>query len=538
MSVLASPRRPVSTWRAALAGVLAAGAAVAVGELLAGLIGGVRSLVIAVGDQVIDLVPSPVKEFAIATFGTNDKVALLVGIGVVLTLFAAGIGFAGARRFRFGALGVLLFGAIASVAAVNQSFGVAAWLAVVPAVVAALAARVALWFLLAPRRRRPAGAVAPAAGAADAAGAAGTGARAPGGFDRRGFLRAAGIVAVLAGGAATAGRLLQSKASAAASRAALMLRPADRTLPPIPLEAVTVDVEGMTPFVTPNPAFYRIDTALQVPAIAVDDYRLRVTGMVDTPLEFSFEQLQAMTLVESDITLTCVSNEIGGRLVGNARWLGIPLEDVLSQAGVRDGATQIVGRSVDDWTAGFPVEAAFDGRGAIIAIGMNGEPLPLEHGFPVRLVVPGLYGYVSATKWLTEIELTTFEAFDHYWVSRGWAVKAPIKTASRIDVPAGLATVPAGRVPVAGVAYAQLRGIERVEVQIDDEPWVEARLAEPLNDVTWRQWVYEWDAKPGNHEVRVRATDKTGETQPEERVEPIPDGATGWHSVLVRVTEA
>ncbi len=317
-----------------------------------------------------------------------------------------------------------------------------------------------------------------------------------------------------------------------------MLRPADKPLPPVPLDAVTVDVGGMPPFITPNAEFYRIDTALQVPAVPVDDYRLRVTGMVDRPLEFSFEQIQAMTLVESDITLTCVSNEVGGRLVGNARWLGVPLADVLSQAGVHDGATQIVGRSVDGWTAGFPVEAAFDGRGALLAIGMNGEPLPLEHGFPVRLVVPGLYGYVSATKWLTEIELTTFEAFDHYWVSRGWAEKAPIKTMSRIDVPASFATVRPGRVPVAGVAYAQTRGIARVEVQIDEGPWAEARLAESLNDVTWRQWVYEWDATPGNHQVRVRATDKTGTTQPEERTEPIPDGATGWHSVFVRVAEA
>jgi DMSO/TMAO reductase YedYZ molybdopterin-dependent catalytic subunit len=337
--------------------------------------------------------------------------------------------------------------------------------------------------------------------------------------------------------AGTAGRLLQRGARAAAARTALVLPHPVRPLAPVPA-AVTAGVDGMPPFVTPNADFYRIDTALQVPDIALDTYRLRVTGLVDRPLELTVDDLLAMDLVEADITLTCVSNEVGGRLLGTARWLGVRLADVLDRAGVRGEATQVVGRSVDGYTCGFPVEAALDGRDALVALGMNGVPLPREHGFPVRLVTPGLYGYVSATKWLTELELTTFDAFDHYWVGRGWAVRAPIKTQSRIDVPASFARVAPGPAAVAGVAWAQTRGIDRVEVQLDDGPWRPARLAAALNDVTWRQWSLEWDATPGTHQLRVRATDATGATQPEERVAPIPDGATGWHTVVVRVDEA
>jgi DMSO/TMAO reductase YedYZ molybdopterin-dependent catalytic subunit len=506
--------------RSVLAGVLTAGAAIGVGELVAGVVPGARSLLIAVGDQIIDLAPPEVKEFAIAVFGTNDKIALLVGIGVLLTGFAAVIGLVAARRFALGVGGIVIFGLVGVAAAANQTFGTSVGVAILPAVLATAAGVVALGFLVAPLTQ-----------SATEAAQRGSAHR---GADRRGFLRTAGVVAVLAATAGTAGRLLQQRMSAAVSRAKVVLPPPVRRLPPIPA-AVTVDVEGVAPFVTPNADFYRIDTALQVPAVPVDSYRLRVIGMVDRPLELSFADLQGMRLIETDITLTCVSNEIGGRLVGNARWLGVRLADVLNMAGVQQGATQIVGRSVDNYTCGFPVEAAFDGRDAIIAIGMNGEPLPLEHGFPARLVTPGLYGYVSATKWLSEIELTTFEAFDHYWARRGWAQKAPIKTQSRIDVPRGFARLRPGLVAVAGVAWAQTRGISRVEVQVDDGPWIPARLADQLNVMTWRQWHYDWDATPGLHQLRVRATDATGQTQPEQRVPPIPDGATGWHSVSVTI---
>ncbi|NND04626.1 MAG: molybdopterin-dependent oxidoreductase, partial [Acidimicrobiia bacterium] len=308
-----------------------------------------------------------------------------------------------------------------------------------------------------------------------------------------------------------------------------------RPLDPIPGDVSFAEIDGLSSFMTPNADFYRIDTALVVPQVPIDTFELGFTGMIDNPMTLSYEDLIDRPLIESDITLTCVSNEVGGQLVGNARWLGVPLADLLAEVGVQSGSDQLVGRSVDGYTAGFPVAAALDGRDAMVAIGMNGEPLPLEHGFPARLVVPGLYGYVSATKWLKEIELTTFADFDHYWERRGWAQEAPIKTQSRIDTPAALSNLEAGTVAIAGVAWAQTRGVTKVEVRIDDGDWQEADLAEALNDTTWRQWKLAWDATPGRHDIAVRATDGTGVTQPEERTRPIPNGAAGWHSLVVFV---
>jgi DMSO/TMAO reductase YedYZ molybdopterin-dependent catalytic subunit len=298
--------------------------------------------------------------------------------------------------------------------------------------------------------------------------------------------------------------------------------------------SVEIGVPGVTPFVTPNTAFYRVDTALQVPQVQVEGWHLRITGMVDRPMKLSFNDLLERELVEADITLTCVSNEVGGGLLGSARWLGARLDDLLGEARIGARADQVVGRSVDGYTCGFPV-AALDGRDALIAIGMNGEPLPLQHGFPARLVVPGLYGYVSATKWLQEIHLTRFDAFDQYWVPRGWDARAPIKTSSRIDTPRGLARLRPGPVPVAGVAWAQTRGIRAVEVQVDGGPWQPARLAAALNDVTWRQWAYTWDATPGQHTIAVRATDGTGAIQTPQRSEPRPNGSSGHHQIVVLV---
>jgi DMSO/TMAO reductase YedYZ molybdopterin-dependent catalytic subunit len=293
-------------------------------------------------------------------------------------------------------------------------------------------------------------------------------------------------------------------------------------------------VGGLEPFTTPADSFYRIDTALSAPRVNVDTWKLKITGMVDRPLTWTFDELVGQGLQEHWTTLCCVSNEVGGRLISNARWGGVLLDDVLELAGVQVGATQIVGRSVDGWTAGFPTEVARDGRPAMIAVTMNSEPLPVAHGFPARLVVPGLYGYVSATKWLAEIELTTWEAFDAYWIPRGWSKEGPVKTQSRIDVPRP-GSIPGGKVPVAGVAWAQHRGIERVEVQVDDGPWNEARLGEVPTADTWRQWVWEWDATPGSHVLQVRATDADGALQTPQRRPVMPDGATGYHRVLVQV---
>ena len=457
---------------------------------------------------MIDLVPPPVKDMAIRLFGTSDKIALLAGILLVILGYSAAIGVLAQRKgLRVGRVGIGLFGLLGAGAALAGQSGP---IGVVPSLVGGGIGMLALeWLISSAMESGPR--------SADAG--------------RRAFvLRAASATVVGLAGAASGRWLVGAGQSDPVAGPAGV---ADRPLPPLP-PRTDLEIEGLTPFVTSNADFYRIDTALEIPRIQIPDFKLRVTGMVDRPLELTFEQLTARPLVEADITLTCVSNEVGGKLAGNARWLGVRLDDLLAEAGVNPGADQIVGRSVDGYTCGFPV-STLDGRDALVAIAMNGEPLPLEHGFPARLIVPGLYGYVSATKWLTEIEITTFDAFDHYWVPRGYSAEAPIKTQSRIDTPGPLARIPAGPTAIAGVAWAQTRGIDAVEVRIDDGPWEVARLGAEVNDTTWRQWTITWDASPGQHSMTCRATDSTGYTQTEDRASPAPNGATGWHSLVVIV---
>lgn len=520
--------------RGVLAGLVAAIVALGVAELVAGLSSAWRSPVLDVGDRVVDLVPAPVKDLAIDWFGTADKVALLVGIGVVLALYAALVGVLAVRgRVRLGMVGIALFGVVGAMA-VLASREDRPVTAVLPSLLGAAAGAGALWWLTA-ARHVPLDVAEP--GPTDTRAESSPEGRASGvPPSRRRFLVTAGALGGVGVAAAAGGRWLGGRFSAAASRAQVLLPRARRPLAPVP-DAVRLDVEGITPFTTPNSAFYRIDTALTVPQVPVDSWRLRIDGMVERTLELSYAQLLERELVEADITMTCVSNEVGGGLVGNARWLGVRLDELLEEVGVDRDADQVVGRSVDGYTCGFPVEALADGRDALVAVGMNGEPLPLRHGFPARLIVPGLYGYVSATKWLQQIELTRFDRFDHYWVPRGYAVEAPIKTASRIDTPKGLARIPAGPTPIAGVAWAQTRGISAVEVQIDDGSWQTAELAAQLNEVVWRQWVLRWDATPGRHTVRVRATDGTGAIQTDERSEPLPDGSSGLHQIVVLVDD-
>jgi len=354
------------------------------------------------------------------------------------------------------------------------------------------------------------------------------------GYDRRRFLRtgaAAVGIATVAGGL---GRLLADRANAAASRAAATIpEPAD-AVPPPPAGA-DLGVAGVAPFLTPNADFYRVDTSLFVPAIDAATWMLRVHGMVDREITLDFDGLLARPMIERDITLACVSNEVGGPYVGNARWIGASLADLLREAGVHTDASQIVSRSTDGFTIGTPTSLVLDGRDAMLAVSMNGEPLPLEHGFPVRMIVPGLYGYVSATKWLVELELTTLAAYDAYWIQRGWAKEAPVKTQSRIDTPVSRTRLAPGPVAVAGVAWAQHRGIERVDVQVDEGGWEEAELGAVDTIDTWRQWLFRWDAVPGSHQLMVRATDAEGETQTSGLAAPFPDGATGHHTILVEV---
>jgi DMSO/TMAO reductase YedYZ molybdopterin-dependent catalytic subunit len=546
--------------RAALAGLLAAATALAVGELVAGASSRLAPPVITVGNRVIDAVPRPVKDFAIETFGTNDKIALLVGIYSIVALLGLALGSAAQARFWIGAAGIAAFGAVGVWAAAQEAG--APWWAGLPSILGAIAGVAVLRLLidrstLAPADRpvAPEGATSPATHppgtgehpdeeladasteerdeVAEVADLAPIGATA--GTTRRAFLATAGAVVAAAGATAAAGRWLQGRFSAAGSRLAVMLPRASREAPALD-PAVAFEDEGISPFLTPNADFYRIDVNLTVPQLVAEDWSLEVKGMVDEPFTVSYDDVLAMDLVEERITLTCVSNEVGGGLVGTATWLGVPLVQLLERAGVQEDADQVVGRAFDGFTTGFPVEAALDGRAALLAVGMNGEPLPLAHGFPARLIVPGLYGYVSATKWITEIELTRFDAFDQYWVERDWSADGVIKTMSRIDTPRGLQRIDAGPAVVAGVAWAQLRGIERVEVRVDDGPWQEAELAEQDSLVTWRQWRFEWEATPGRHQITCRATDGTGEVQTEERARPFPDGASGWHSVATIVS--
>jgi DMSO/TMAO reductase YedYZ molybdopterin-dependent catalytic subunit len=341
------------------------------------------------------------------------------------------------------------------------------------------------------------------------------------------------VALVGAGVTGVLGRVLAAAGGAESSRSAVGALPAPAGAPKPPPADADFAASGTPTWLTRNSDFYRIDTALQVPQLSTGDYRLRIHGMVDREITLDYSQLRARALLEAPITMTCVSNDIGGSLISNAVFLGVPLRDLLAEAGVRPGADQIASTSVDGFTTGTPVAACVDGRNAMLALGMNGQPLPVEHGFPVRMVVPGLYGFVSGCKWITDMELTTYDAFQSYWQQRGWAAQAPVKTQSRIDVPRGDATVTAGRVVVAGTAWAQHRGVSRVEVRADDAPWQQADLAADVSIDTWRMWRTVLTLAPGQHTLQVRATDATGATQPATPSLTIPDGATGWHTVTV-----
>ena len=512
--------RPGTVVLAGAAGLLAGAAAVAVSEATAALLTGVTSPLLAVGNRAIDAAPRPVKEWAITTFGTADKPVLIGGVVATVAALAVVTGVLGVRRPRAGVALLGLLVVVAGVAALTDRSATAGPGPRLVPVLALLAVGVggllALLRPLRPRRHE---------GRVDEVG---------GGPDRRGFLLAAGVVALLG---AVGGGVARSfgGAAAAASRAGIRLPRPRRSAPPVP-DGAALDVPGLTPYLTGNADFYRVDTALSVPDVPLEGWRLRVTGMVDRELSLSFADLVGRGLVERRITLTCVSNPVGGDYLGNATWLGVPTAQLLAEAGVHPEADAVRSRSVDDFTAGTPLSALTDrSRGALVAVGMNGEPLPLQHGFPARMVTPGLYGYVSATKWLVELEVTRFADFTAYWTKRGYAAQAPIKTSSRIDVPRSFAHVRAGRVPVAGVAWAQTRGIRAVEVRVDRGQWHEADLATEDGIDTWRPWVWQWDAVPGTHTLEVRATDADGYTQTSARAAIAPDGSTGWDSVTVTV---
>jgi DMSO/TMAO reductase YedYZ molybdopterin-dependent catalytic subunit len=556
-----------SRWHGVAIGLLSTFAGLATAELIVGLVRGAASPVVPVGQEVIDVVPPAVKDWAIDWFGTADKAVLIIGTLLSLAVIGSIVGNLAVKGNRAGAYAVTAVVGIIGVFAVSMrpapDFG-----KMLPPIVGTLVSMSVIWWL-APRDL---GAEAPWAPVSEPSMSEPSVSEPPAGatpvpsvtvpttfttpVPRRSFLQGAttvGLLSLMVGGV---GRLLKGRFEVGDERAALQLPdPVDPVAPVASAPASTVPgsastvadvmdfgIEGTTPFVVPNSDFYRIDTALVVPQVSKDSWKLKIHGMVDRELEIDFADLLGRDMIERYVTLSCVSNRVGGDLVGNAKWQGVLLKDVLDEAGVQAGATQVVSRSIDGWNCGTPTSAIMDGRDAMLAIAMNGEPLPAEHGYPVRMVVPGLYGYVSATKWVTEIELTRWEDFDGYWVPRGWSKEGPVKTMARIDRPKnGRDDAPGddGAVDIAGLAWAVHRGISRVEVSIDDGDWRECELAGVPSDDTWRQWRYRWtDAKPGKHSVRARAYDGDGVPQPSEPKNVAPDGAQGYHRVQFKVEGA
>jgi DMSO/TMAO reductase YedYZ molybdopterin-dependent catalytic subunit len=507
--------------RLGFAGAVAVGAAIAAGELAAGVLGAPSPL-LAVARFIVDIQPPGAKDFVVSLFGQNDKVAFEVFIVLVALLVGGGLGRLAPSQPDL-ANGILAaFAGAGFAAALRDPNNVLA----LSALVAGIEAIVGIWVL---RRLIPLAAGMPRAPADDLP--------ATPDWRRRSLLLSGGAIAVGSLVAGTVGRYLLERQRAPATPADLPAAPVGVDLPP-GADIATNDLTqaGLTPIVVPNEDFYRIDTAFIPPSVDRDAWRLKVTGLVDREVELTYDELVAMPIVEQFVTIACVSNEVGGNLVGNARWTGVALRDVLAIAGVQGSADQLVGRSVDGWTAGMPVEWVMEpSREPMIAVGMNGEPLPRAHGYPARLIVPGLYGYVSATKWLAELELTTFDQFHGYWVPLGWAERAPVLTQSRIDVPTSGARVPAGSVAVAGVAWAPDRGVRTVEVSVDDGSWQAAALSAPISKATWVQWLFRWDATPGPHRLSVRATDGTGEVQTDLASPPASDGARGHHTITVNV---
>ncbi|HYM84598.1 MAG TPA: molybdopterin-dependent oxidoreductase [Candidatus Dormibacteraeota bacterium] len=512
----------------AIAGLTAGAVSLGVSELAAGVLPRVPSLVVAVGDEAIALQPPGAKDVMVQLFGTNDKLALNLLVVAGVLGFAAIAGVLAARRFAAGAALFGVFGLVAAVVAMGEVGGSPPG-AVIGAGLAVAAGLVALRAELSIRPGR----VGPRVAAVKAVAAVEPSRSDP--WDRRRFLIASAGTIAAVGVAGGVGRSRLDAQHPTGVVTSSRLPRAMVAAPPLAADA-ELAVPGISPLVTSPGAFYRIDTTLLTPAVDVGTWKLEVKGMVDHPLTFDYDQLLAMPLYEQYVTISCVSNEVGGHLVGNALWTGVRLKEVLAAAGVQPGATQVVGRSVDDFTVGFPTAWAMaPEREPLIAVGMDGQPLPAAHGFPARLIVPGLYGYVSATKWLASIELTTREAVDGYWIPLGWAKDGPILTQSRIDVPADGATLAAGAVAIGGIAWAPDRGVERVEVRVDGGDWRPTTVSRAISRATWVQWTTTWAATPGRHTIEVRATDGTGVVQTDEVTRPAPDGARGHHMIGVLV---
>jgi DMSO/TMAO reductase YedYZ molybdopterin-dependent catalytic subunit len=594
-------------WGAAC-GLVAAAAAMGIGQLFAGFTVPAASPVVAVGEAAIDRTPLAVKDWATSTFGTSDKTVLLAGVLVVVFLYSMLVGVLAMRRLALGFLGLAIFAGIGLAAALTRHGASVSY--AVPTLFGAAAGGLMLWWLVVRARQAvtagAAGRAARASAGADhdagrlppiafgrgdrdpedsgggrpgrdddvgwvaAGGGAPAGSGRPGDGDngsrdgayqggayrgggrerlpgwtpagragptaRRQFLLAASTGLAAAAVGELGGRSLATRKNVSLAQAAIRFPRASVPARPLPA-GVNLPVPGISPFITPNGQFYRVDTALLVPQVDPSNWQLRIHGMVSREMVITFDELLRRPLIEDYVTLCCVSNPVGGPYIGNAKWLGASYGSLIRSAGPKAGADQLLCTSVDGFTVGTPLAVVLDGqRDSLIAVAMNGAALPTAHGFPARLVVPGLYGYVSACKWVVDIEVTTFAAAQAYWVPRGWSQLGPIKTESRIDVPASGSSVKAGRVAVAGVAWAQHKGIEAVEVRVNGGPWHPATLATVPGIDTWRQWTWQWDATQGTHLIEARATDKTGYTQTSATAEVAPNGATGYPSTQVNVS--
>ncbi|MBF4605672.1 molybdopterin-dependent oxidoreductase [Curtobacterium sp. VKM Ac-2884] len=512
-------RRPAVL--AAAVGLVAAAAFLGIAEFGALLLGGAGSPLVAVGSAVIDLAPAGAKNLMVALFGTGDKVALFALMTVIVAAISAGAGVLERARPPFGAL-VFAVGGVLALIAVSTRSGSGTFDGA-PTVFGVAAAVITLRLLLRRLRRWEAAAAVPSASPR------------PASTERRAFLVwgvGTAAVAVVVG---TASRVGSSAMQAvAAARRAVRLPAAATPAPAVPGGA-SLDVDGITPYVTPNADFYRIDTALRVPSIDPADWSLRIHGAVENEVTLTWDELLALPLEEHMATLSCVSNEVGGDLIGNALWLGYPIRELLARAKPTGDADMVLSRSIDGFTAGTPLDVLQDeGTDALLAIGMNGEPLPTEHGFPARMVVPGLFGYVSATKWVTEMEVTRFADAQGYWTPRGWSERGPVKLESRIDTPRNGTTVTVGeQVAIAGVAWQPHTGVKAVQVRVGSGAWQQAELAESVSADTWRQWVLRWTPTAGSHRIEVRAVSADGEVQTSVERPPAPNGASGWASVTV-----
>lgn len=491
-------------WLWVLVGLLAGFAGLATSYLTASWLDLRDSPVASVAELVIRKTPGKLAEQAIQTLGHKDKPFLVAGVLIFLALAFAGIGLLARTSMARAVVGFVVITALGVIAATSEFHASASSL--IPLVVGFVTWVVVLPILaerLRPRPFRDEG--------------------------RRGFLLAAAVVGVGTVAIGVFGRYAgKGRRQVEAARASLDLT--EVTPPAVPAGS-EVGLAGITPWQTSVGQFYRVDTLLSPPAVSPTEWKLRIHGLVDHPITLTYDDLLKRRRTQAWVTINCVSNPVGGPLIGNAWWSGVRLADILEEAGIQSGATAIKQTSVDGWTCGTPISAVTDGRDAMLAIAMNGSPLPVEHGFPVRTIVPGLYGFVSACKWVEDMEITTFDTFHGYWTDRGWSAQAPVKIASRIDVPGNGEKVTAGQVRVGGVAWQQDVGIKAVEVALDGGGWQPARLGHADLKDSWAQWYATLDVPSGRHQLRVRATNRDGEVQTGAVTAEAPNGATGWHTI-------